>query len=187
MARKRLGIPAARQKLTRMTGVPTTCAGRRRKAGRALGCCLPVLAFVVLLTAVLLAAATARAQEHVANYSTGKTGSQSFEELSFWTRDGKRAEIGYIYGKEWKELKLSYAGPEGWKSENAFKVQFPNGHILYIIPRGLTLRVVDAGGSYSKIFRWYYEGPVNGRGTFCEPCAEDEREAIQIVKAYFLK
>jgi len=62
MARKRLGIPglsfswkravgitSAKQKLARMTGIPTTRAGRQRKVGRALGCCLPLLAFVVLV------------------------------------------------------------------------------------------------------------------------------------------
>ena len=62
MARKRHGIPglsfswkravgitAAKQKLARMTGIPTTRAGRQRKVGRALGCCLPLLALLVLV------------------------------------------------------------------------------------------------------------------------------------------
>ena len=61
MARKRRGIPglsfswkravgitSAKQKLARMTGISTTGAGRQRKVGRALGCCLPLLAFVAL-------------------------------------------------------------------------------------------------------------------------------------------
>ena len=68
MARKRLGIlglsfswkravgiSAARQRLARMTGIPTTRAGRQRKVGRALGCCLPALLLLALLIAVVTA------------------------------------------------------------------------------------------------------------------------------------
>ena len=70
MAKKRLGIPglsfswkravgitAAKQKLARMTGIPTTRAGRQRKVGRALGCCLPALLQLGLLLAVVAASA----------------------------------------------------------------------------------------------------------------------------------
>ena len=67
MAGKRLGIPglsfswkravsitSAKQKLARMNGSATTRAGRQRKVGRALGCCLPLLAFVALALLVAL-------------------------------------------------------------------------------------------------------------------------------------
>ena len=72
MAKKRLGIPglsfswkravgitAAKQKLARMTGIPTTRAGRQRKVGRALGCCLPALLLLGLLLLVVAASASA--------------------------------------------------------------------------------------------------------------------------------
>jgi hypothetical protein len=72
VARKRLGIPglsfswkravgitAAKQKLARMTGIPTTRAGRQRKVGRALGCCLPALLLLGLLLLVVAASASA--------------------------------------------------------------------------------------------------------------------------------
>lgn len=59
MARKKKGIPglsfswkratglsAAKAKLSRQIGVPLTRAGRQRKVGRALGCCVP-FAFII--------------------------------------------------------------------------------------------------------------------------------------------
>jgi hypothetical protein len=42
-------------------------------------------------------------------------------------------------------------------------------------------------GKYSKIFRWEYERPVDGRGTFCEPCVGEDKEAITFIKKYFMK
>lgn len=69
MARKRLGIPglsfswkravgitSAKQKIARATGIPTTRAGRQRKVGRALGCCLPLLAFLALALSLAILA-----------------------------------------------------------------------------------------------------------------------------------
>jgi hypothetical protein len=60
MARKRKGIPglsfswkrasglsSAKAKLSRQLGVPLTQAGRQRKVGKALGCCIP-FAFIVV-------------------------------------------------------------------------------------------------------------------------------------------
>ena len=60
MARKKGGIPgvsfswkratglsSAKAKLSRQIGVPLTRSGRQRKAGRAMGCCVP-FAFIVI-------------------------------------------------------------------------------------------------------------------------------------------
>ncbi len=65
MARKRKGIPglsfswkratglsAAKAKLSRQIGVPLTRSGRQRKAGRALGCCIPFAFILVGLTGI---------------------------------------------------------------------------------------------------------------------------------------
>jgi len=56
--KRALGISSARNKLARMTGIPTTRSGVERKIGRAVttgGCCLPLviaLLFVALLIAM---------------------------------------------------------------------------------------------------------------------------------------
>lgn len=48
--KRAVGISAAKGKISRATGIPLTRAGRQRKVGKALGCCLPlVLAALVLL------------------------------------------------------------------------------------------------------------------------------------------
>lgn len=125
--------------------------------------------------------------QKVALYSFGQYGTADYEQFSFWVKKSKRADIYYTYGKETKELKLSFLGKGVLNGENCFKVQFPNKHILYIIPKDKQLKVADLSGKYVKVFAWKYEGPVNGIGTFCEPCAENETEAIQLMKSYFMK
>lgn len=124
--------------------------------------------------------------QKVANYSFGKPGTKDFEQFAFWVKDGNRSEIVYTYGKDWKELKLKYAGIVTSGGRTSFKVEFPNKYILLISAQGDRLKVVDAAGKYSKTFAWKYEGPVNGIGTFCQPCAEDKEEAISLVKKSFL-
>ena len=53
--KRALGVSAAKSKLSRRIGIPLTRAGRQRKVGRALGCCvlaaalLAPLSFVVML------------------------------------------------------------------------------------------------------------------------------------------
>ncbi len=60
MARKKKGIPglsfswkrasglsAAKGKLSRQIGIPLTRAGRQRKVGKAMGCCIP-FAFIII-------------------------------------------------------------------------------------------------------------------------------------------
>lgn len=143
-----------------------------------------------LVALALLLAATisqAQAQSKVANYSYGQPGTATYEHFSFWAQDGQRGELSYSYGKDRKESKLTYLGPDKVNGKAAFKVQFPNKHVLYIIPTGTTLRVTDNKLAAQKTYRWEYEGPVNGIGTFCQPCAEDEKKAIQLVQSAYLK
>ena len=126
-------------------------------------------------------------KQQVANFSVGKYGTKSYEHFSFWVENGKRSKIEYSYGKDAKEMTVTYLGIDTFKSAKCFKLEFTNGLILYVIPKGLTLQVVDADGKYSKIFRWEYEGPVDGRGMACTICVEEDKEAMVFVKQYFLK
>jgi len=125
--------------------------------------------------------------QQVANYSFGKAGAKSYEHFSFWALENKRGEITYSYGKVGKEIELTYLGTDTLNGEPCFKVQFPNQHVLYIIPKGLSLKVIDGEGKYSKHFRWQYEGPVDGVGTFCDACAEDEKAAMKLIRKHFMK
>ena len=144
--------------------------------------------YLSALALLLGPAATAQAQTpKVASYSYGQPGTAKYEHFSFWAQDGQRADLSYTYGKDRKEAKLTYLGPDKVNGKPAFKVQFPNKHVLYIIPTGTTLRVTDNKLAAQKTFRWEYEGPVNGIGTFCQPCAADEKEAMQLVLGSYLK
>jgi hypothetical protein len=147
------------------------------------------LRFCVLLLAVLwyVPVNAAHGQRRVANYAVGKIGTKSYEHLSFWTDNNERRYITYSYGEEYKEIKLSYKGVDTFKGQPCFKIEFSNGKQLYVIPTGASLRIVDEDGKYNKLFRWEYEGPRNGIGTFCNVCAEDEREAIRLIRRFFLK
>lgn len=41
--KRALGLSSAKAKLSREIGVPLTRAGRQRKVGRAMGCCIPAV------------------------------------------------------------------------------------------------------------------------------------------------
>jgi hypothetical protein len=47
------GISAAKSRISRMTGIPTTRQGRQRKFGAASGCCLPMYIFGIPLLIVI--------------------------------------------------------------------------------------------------------------------------------------
>lgn len=44
--KRALGISAAKGKISRATGIPLTKSGRRKKVGRAMGCCIPIIVFI---------------------------------------------------------------------------------------------------------------------------------------------
>jgi hypothetical protein len=125
--------------------------------------------------------------QKVAGYSYGEPGTEDYEEFSFWVKANKRSEIYYAYGKDRKEVKLKYLGKDILNGEDCFKLQFSNKYVLYIISKDEGLKISDLTGKYLKYFSWKYEGPVNGIGTFCEPCAEDEYAAMRLIKLYYMR
>ena len=135
---------------------------------------------------LLVAGKAACAQDKIATYAVGKPGTATYEHLSFWVQNGRRTAIYYTYGADRKEAKVKYFGKTKLKNKPGFKVQFSNGHVLSLIPSGLLLTVVDATGKAPKTFAWEYEGPINGIGTFCQDCAADEKEAMQVLRTYYL-
>lgn len=142
---------------------------------------------IILIIFTTLFFTTSKAQLKIANYSIGKYGTETYEHISFWTENGKKSYIEYEYGKEPTEKKVLILGQKILNGNKSIKVQFTNKYILYITPDGLNLNVSDENGKYFKTFKWEYEGSVNGVGTYCDVCAENEKEAIKIVKKNYLQ
>lgn len=65
------GITSAKRKFAKATGIPTTRSGRQRKAGAALGCLLPTILLIALLTlGFTFQARPAQWEYHVENFGT---------------------------------------------------------------------------------------------------------------------
>jgi hypothetical protein len=143
--------------------------------------------WIASATLVFLMSVTAKGQVKVANYAFGKPGTGKYEQLSFWIKNGAREEVQYTYGKGRKEVKLQYLGKARLGGDTCFKLQFPNRFTVFVVPKRLRLKVRNSSGKYNKTFSWEYEGPVNGIGTFCDVCAEDAKEAMQLLRLHYLK
>jgi len=124
----------------------------------------------------------------VVTYSTGKINSNSYEGLSFWIKDNQKAYIRYAHGKDTEDLDLVWTGLVTLKEEKGFKAAFPapDTNCFYIIPQGASLKVMDRSGRYSHLYSWENEGQA-GDPAGCSICAKDEKEAMQLMKKYFLK
>ncbi|MGJ7900873.1 hypothetical protein [Lysobacter sp. 1R34A] len=152
------------------------------------------IAALLLLSASPAVAQTAP-DAKVASFETGSHGSRDREAISFWKEHGKRANIEYQYGSDDKTVKLAYLGVADCGGEACFKVGFPNKHVLYVTPGTDTVRLSDVAdpmragkaNKYDRTFSWRYEGPVDGRGTFCSVCAQDGKDASAMLRQFFLK
>ncbi|UOQ99929.1 hypothetical protein MUN81_10605 [Hymenobacter sp. 5317J-9] len=135
----------------------------------------------------LLAAGPAVAQTKVATYAAGKPGTDQYEELSFWVKDGQRGAIYYVRGKERSELPANYLPRTGMANGSSFAIRMADDRLLNIIPSGNALKVASSANDAPITFVWKYEGPVNGVGTFCRECAASPKEAMQLLRTYYLK
>ncbi len=147
---------------------------------------------ILLCSMFLLLSLSAAGQEielQAANFSSGVFGSKNYEHLTFYVVNGRREKILYSHGRSGraKEIELTNLGVETKGGRKSLKVRFPNNLILLITPLGNTLRVTNEKGDYRKVFSWEYEGPVDGRGTWCDSCTQNGRESVKLVKTYFLK
>lgn len=145
----------------------------------------------ILICFLILLYPLAAYGQRVANFSYKKFNAKDFEAYGFWVNADQVGDINYSYKTpegDIKSMKLEYQGTDVLNGEKAFKVLFPNKLLLYVIPRkNNTLRIASLDGKYSKTFHWLYEGPVKGRGTFCEACTENAEEATKLLKLYYLK
>ena len=150
---------------------------------------MPRFAFLLVALAVLAAAPRAQAQKNnrVANYYTGAPNADSYEHFSFWTTDGRRGDMQYSHGADRRDAALRYAGATQLQGHPGFKVRFPDGKLLYIAPTDSTLLVAPAPTAAPQVFRWEYEGPVNGVGTDCSVCTADATTATELVRKHFVE
>lgn len=145
---------------------------------------LTVTSIMVCFAAVPLLAADDESEFKAANFSTGA--GATYEHLDFSKRTKEPPQISYSYGPDRKEMTLKFLGTTKKNEKTALAVQFPNGLVLDLAFQNNLILATDRKGKYSKQFRWEYEGPVDGIGTFCTPCVE-EKDAIDFVKKLFLQ
>jgi len=126
----------------------------------------------------------------VATFSTGTPDSSTYESLSFWIKGNKRAYIRYSHGKEAEDIELSYQGIDYSDGKKGIKALFPdNKNIFYIVPAGDTLQVTDKNRKHLKFYLWEDEArnADSTSNSNCSICAVDGKDAIGIVRDYFLK
>lgn len=124
-------------------------------------------------------------QAQVANYAVrgAQVPGPDYEHLAFWADAQGRRRVRYAWGEAPRSVELAVlparAGSDG------FALRFPNGLVLAAVPQGEALRLRDGSGAYDKLFEWQYQGPVDGRGTFCAPCVE-QADAAAFVRRHFI-
>ncbi|ADB40002.1 hypothetical protein [Spirosoma linguale] len=130
------------------------------------------------------------------SYSQGKTyaffmiGNYAYpnwEKIEFnFTGDGRH--ITYSYRKNERGHKLEVIGNKYVGNQKALMVRIRSFNKIYLIFRDRrkeSLLMVSEDGTYKKRFPLGYEGPVDGRGTYCDICANEPDEAFEIVNSFF--
>ncbi len=121
----------------------------------------------------------------VANYSVAKYNTRAYEHFSFWIdAAGKPLEISYSMKNRDKEMTFFYEGKTG--DGRGFVLKAPNGATSSVYLVGNRLRVVNDKTKKAKIYKWEYEGPTDGIGTFCQACAETPKEAAGLLRQSYL-
>ncbi len=141
---------------------------------------LLVICIILLLTFI---SSDVLAETKVANFSFGKPHTENYVKFAFYIDDGKEAGVYRTEGKDLKETKghLYAVG----NTNNSFKVEFEDKKIFIITTNGESLLISESAEKGTQIYKWEYEGPVDGVGTFCEQCADGPKEATTLVsKAY---
>ncbi|HWK06029.1 MAG TPA: hypothetical protein VNS58_20455 [Puia sp.] len=125
----------------------------------------------------------------VVTYSTGKINTNTYEGLSFWIKDNRKAYIRYAHGVDSTDLDLSWGGLVTSSDGTGFKAKFPtaDSNYFYIVPQGHALKVMDKSGQYLRFYSWENESQAGDGAGGCSICAKDEKEAMELMKKYFLQ
>ena len=115
------------------------------------------------------------------NYSYPK-----WEKIEFDTDNGNI--IRYSFEKKPNGIILDLLGTKYVANRKVLMVKIPGlSKIYYIIQDKKNKRILmkSSDGTYNKGFPLGYEGPVNGIGTYCGSCANEPKEAFEIVDSFF--
>ena len=125
----------------------------------------------------------------VVTYSSGKPNTQSYEGLSFWIKSNQRAYIRYSHGADTDDIDLSWAGPVTLKGGKGFKAQFPapDTNCFYIIPQNYVLKIMNKEGRYLYTYAWENEARVGDSVVDCSICAQNEKQAMEWIKKFFMQ
>ena len=52
--KRALGVTSAKRSFAKATGIPTTRSGRRAKAGRMMGCLIPIIAMLTIVSLIAI-------------------------------------------------------------------------------------------------------------------------------------
>jgi hypothetical protein len=126
-------------------------------------------------------------QKTHAFFMIGNYANSRWEKLVFdLTNNGK--EITYSFLKKADGLRLQVLGTKYIGAAKVLMTRIPGYPKLFYIIRdrkGKRIIMKSSDGKFNKAFPLGYEGPVNGRGTYCGSCANEPDEAFAIVNLFF--
>jgi hypothetical protein len=125
----------------------------------------------------------------VATWSVGKPNTESYESLSFWIKDDRRAYVRYARGTSEGDTELRWLGPDASGNHNGFRVSDPrSGACCWIIaPDSIGIEVIDRRTNSTKTFHWEDANPSGDSTNGCDICAKDEKQAQAWLRRYFLR
>lgn len=126
------------------------------------------------------------ATDRVTRFETGEPGTDQWEDLSFQVQSDGTKEISSSHGRDRTEVKVQSKALAGSSTDRRLHLVFADGRAIDVTIKGQTLQIDDGSDKAPKSYVWAYEGPVDGRGTFCTPCVE-EKDAIPFVRKNFMQ
>lgn len=140
------------------------------------------------LTLVWLMASHSHAQPKTsAFFMIGNYASPNWEKLAFDLTKGART-ITYSYAANERGHTLQKLGTRLVNGKKGLFVRIPGTAKTYVIVQdraGNQLQMTSQDGTYKKAFPLGYEGPIDGRGTYCATCANEPKDAFALVDSFF--
>jgi hypothetical protein len=141
--------------------------------------------FLMGFFAFCATAVNAQQKTH-AFFMLGNYAYSEWEKLEFDLND-HGGEITYSYAKKPDGIKLKNLGIKYVGQYKVLMVQIPGFAKTYYInpdPKNERIQFESSDRKYNKWLPLGYEGPVNGIGTYCEQCANEPKDAFEIVNSF---
>ena len=95
--KRALGITSAKRSFAKATGIPTTRSGRRAKAGRMMGCLIPIIAAFAIISLVIMLCSAAVAESIDFATLTDDALAQLIADAQAEQRSRKASDDGLVY------------------------------------------------------------------------------------------